>query len=492
LTRVRFGDHDTAVILVTKGVTNGFACDFEGGKGMETSSPAPGLTGRRFGRYELVAPLGRGGMGEVYAARHVDLGTRAAVKVIHSVAATDSDATRRVLKEGRATAAIRHPNVVAVLDVGTEQGTPYLVMELLEGEDLAQRLERDGPPALAEAIALLLPILAAVVAAHDAGIVHRDLKPSNVLLARRRDAVEPVVVDFGLSTWSDPPSDMSTSSDVVAGTPQYMAPERLRGMRGTEPSSDLYALGVIAYECLTGGTPFWSEDRYELMHAIMTAQTVPPSTLNPRVPPGLDGIVLRAMARDPAARFRSVREFGAALLPFASEPIRQRYAKEFGGDGLSTGGSGDGFAGTVRQELAPRRPRIMVPVAAAVVGTVAVVVALSSRGRSRAAEQRRLDELPAVERQVETTQETSAIATQPAPAATADRAISAATTADLSHNAPQSSPAGSSPVSPPSTMVPSPRRTSEPKATAPSSPNKPDASSERAVERGTANIPIIE
>jgi eukaryotic-like serine/threonine-protein kinase len=290
---------------------------------------------KHFGRYEVVRRLGRGAMGVVFEVRHEALGTRAAVKVLDC---TDATAVRRILREGRAAAAIRHPHVVTVLDVGTEGDRPYLVMELLEGEDLRERLSRVAPLSVAKTVDWMLPIVSAVAAAHDAGVVHRDLKPSNVLLARRRGGEEPVVVDFGISKQMDDSAGIATSSQGIPGTVQYMAPEQLRGLQIATPLSDQYALGVLLYECLTGGTPFCSEDQYELMHAIMTAPVVAPRALNPNVSEALDRIVLRAIARDSITRFPSVRALGAALLPFATEEARKKWMPEMAALSEASGG----------------------------------------------------------------------------------------------------------------------------------------------------------
>jgi len=278
----------------------------------------------RFGRYEAVRRLGRGAMGEVLEGRHVDLGTRVALKVLHGDAAGDPGALRRVVREGRALAAIRHPHVVTVLDVGVEGGRPFLVMELLEGEDLAKKLAREGPLPTAEAADCLVAVASAIAAAHVAAVVHRDLKPSNVFLARRPGGVEPVVVDFGISKLPPSEGDVATSAHAIAGTPLYMAPEQLRGFEATY-KSDQYALGVVLYESVTGSAPFFHEGHYELLHAIMTAPIVAPSVLNPQVPCALDAVILRALARDPAARFPSVQAFGCALLSFASESARHKW-----------------------------------------------------------------------------------------------------------------------------------------------------------------------
>jgi tRNA A-37 threonylcarbamoyl transferase component Bud32 len=284
----------------------------------------------RFGRYEVLRRLGGGGAAEVFEARHVELNKRVALKVTHPALVTNEKSVERVLREGRVATAIRHPHVVDVLDVGIEHHTPYLVMELLEGEDLADFLSRTGPLSVEEAAELLLPVVSGVCAVHRAGIVHRDLKPSNILLARRHRGVEPVVVDFGISkstvSYCEPP----TSSEGAVGTVPYMSPEQIRGASPVTPKCDQYALGVVLYECVTGGTPFWSDDRYELLHAIMTGPVVPPSQVNTMIPATFDTVILRALARDPKARFESAHALGEALWPFAGPRQREKWSAEFG------------------------------------------------------------------------------------------------------------------------------------------------------------------
>lgn len=281
---------------------------------------------RRFGRYEAARLLGRGAMGEVFEGRHVDLGTRVAIKVLHGVGTTRASTLRRAVREGRAVAAIAHPNIVSVLDVGVEDGLAYLVMELLHGTDLGKRLARDGAISLDEATDLVLPVCSALSAAHLAGIVHRDIKPSNIFLAQRHGRLEPTLIDFGISR-STLHGGESSSSDR-AGTPAYMAPEQLRGKEAT-PLTDQYALAVLLYECVTGSVPFVHEDPYELVHAIMTDSVVPPSDLNPQLPAALDAIVLRGLERRAAMRFDGLKAFGEALLAFASKQSQERWAEEF-------------------------------------------------------------------------------------------------------------------------------------------------------------------
>ena len=336
--------------------------------------------GARFGRYEVLRRLGRGGAAEVFEARHVELHKRVALKVTHPILVEDERSIERVLREGRAATAIHHPHVVDVVDVGIEHRRPYLVMELLEGEDVASHLARRGPLSVEETADLLLPVVSGVCAVHRAGIVHRDLKPSNILLARRHSGVEPVVVDFGISKWAEPRSEPATSSQRAAGTVPYMCPEQIRGSAEVTPTCDQYALGVILYECVTGGTPFWSDDRYELLHAIMTGPVVPPSQVNPLIPEAFDEVILRALARDPGARFASVHALGEALWPFTGAEQHAKWSIEFGpakapepGEPGETTSSPMAYARTALEAAGPRaRLRALGAIAGAIVGGGAV------------------------------------------------------------------------------------------------------------------------
>lgn len=269
-------------------------------------------------------------MGEVFEARHIDLGKPVAIKVMQLGLKQDDANVTRLLREGRAAAAIHHPNVVSILDVGTQEGVPYLVMEFLEGEDLAQLLLRDGPLSVAAAVDVILPVLAGLAAVHSAGIVHRDVKPSNIFLARRHRKIDPVLVDFGISRFVVPGPQMSTGSMGGAGTLHYMAPEQVVSAREVSAKSDQYAVGVMLYECVTGGTPFFGENPYEVLHAIVTAPLVPPTELNPNVPLAFSAVVDRALSRDPAHRFADVKGLAEALLPFASIVGRSHWAAETG------------------------------------------------------------------------------------------------------------------------------------------------------------------
>ena len=283
-------------------------------------------TSVRLGRYEVVSVLGRGGMGIVHECRHTVLGKTAAIKVLHPHLAQDSVAAARFLREGKIAARVRHPNVVEVFDVGEHEGVPYLVMELVEGDDLATHFRQRSPMSIAVVVDCVLGVLAGVAAAHEAGIVHRDLKPSNIRLsADHLGEPRPKVLDFGISkTTTDVfPSDL-TDTNTALGTTRYMAPEQLRSAKHADSRSDVYALGLVLYEGLTGRLPFDGSTIYEHVHSVLLGKIPPPRALRADIAPALEAIVLRALQHAPEARFSSAREFGQALADFASDPTRWR------------------------------------------------------------------------------------------------------------------------------------------------------------------------
>ena len=293
---------------------------------------SPPVAGTRLGPYRLLREVGKGAMATVYEAEHEKLGKRVALKTLHAHLAQDETAASRFLREGRAAAQIKSAHVVDVFDVGIQDGVPYLVMELLEGVDLAAWLRERRRMPLVEIADLMLPVLSAVAAAHDAGVIHRDLKPSNIFLAKQTGGeLRPTILDFGISKLThDIESDL-TASEVLLGTVHYMSPEQTRGARNASALSDVYAVGVMLFECATGRKPFSGASPYALMHAIVSAKVSAPSSLVPSLPAAFDQVVLHAMHRDPDRRIRSVRALGAALMPWASAPEKRRWAPEFGG-----------------------------------------------------------------------------------------------------------------------------------------------------------------
>ncbi len=268
-------------------------------------------------------------MGAVYEAVHRDLKKRVAIKVL-STAIAGEEVRQRFLREGEAASRIQHPNVVDVTDVGTEGYLNYLVMELLEGEDLAHRLLRQRVMSPLEIADLLLPVCAGLAVAHDEGVVHRDLKPENIFLVRQRHGgVEPKVLDFGISKLTGRDAVAMTGTLATFGTPYYMPPEQVRGARQADQRSDVYALGVVLYECLTGRRPFEGDNIYSMLHAIGAGEYPPPRTVKPGLPTEVEAVIVRAMQLEPANRFPTVRHLASALLAFASDKARVVWGETF-------------------------------------------------------------------------------------------------------------------------------------------------------------------
>jgi eukaryotic-like serine/threonine-protein kinase len=274
--------------------------------------------GERIGRYEILAPIGAGGMGEVYRARDPHLERSVAIKILTASRGATGPQLERFHREARAVARITHPHICTVHDVGQLDGVPFLVMELLEGETLAERLER-GPLSVDRALAFARQIAAALDAAHKRGVVHRDLKPSNVMLTG--GGVK--LLDFGLAKLWDIENEEApqrstqtlelTERGTVLGTIPYMAPEQVEG-RQTDARTDIFALGVTLYEMVAGHPPFEGRSRASLMAAILTADPQPLPSARSDVPAGVDRVVRRCLAKDPNERWQSAADLAAALL----------------------------------------------------------------------------------------------------------------------------------------------------------------------------------
>ncbi|AKF04625.1 serine/threonine protein kinase [Sandaracinus amylolyticus] len=264
------------------------------------------------GKYRLESPIGKGGMGAVWRATHLTLGRAVAVKMVLGDA-PPPETLQRFLREARSLASVRHRNVVDVIDFGEEHGRPFLVMECLDGESLAQRLERTPAPTLAEITEWIAGALGGLAAIHDAGLVHRDLKPANLFLARDADGVIPKVLDFGIARSSEAEGATITHSMQTLGTPHYMSPEQVRSAKKVDARSDLYAMGVILYQALTGRLPFDGPSATAVIAAIVTDDPERVATLRPDLPRGVAELVHRAMARDPSFRFPDARTMRQAL-----------------------------------------------------------------------------------------------------------------------------------------------------------------------------------
>ncbi len=277
------------------------------------------------GRYELVRQLGDGGMGSVYKAADTVLRRFVAIKLLHPTVAQRPAAVERFQREARAAAAIGHPNIIDILDFGVD-GRPYMVMEYLRGRALSQVLAVEGSLPIARAVSIAAHALAGLAAAHERGILHRDLKPANLMLVQRfGDKSFVKVCDFGFAALMGPASAEEaktlTPARTLVGTPAYAAPERLRGDDRRDPRVDLYSVGVVLFEMLAGRRPFEGETFRDLARAVKHDPPPRLTSLRPDVPPALDAIVQRALAKRPEERFANAGEFAAALVPFGGRTI---------------------------------------------------------------------------------------------------------------------------------------------------------------------------
>jgi serine/threonine-protein kinase len=277
-------------------------------------------------KYRLVRLLGEGAMGAVYEAEHTAIGKRVALKVLHDRYAGSAQAVARFEREARAAAAIGHENIVDVMDFGMHDGVPFLVMELLKGQTVAERLAATTTIEPRSACRIAAQVLSALASAHAAGSVHRDLKPANVLLVERGGRSDfPKLLDFGISKFRRPDSveRVTTQDGMLLGTPDYMAPEQWMGRRDIDHRADLFAVGVMLYEMLTGGLPYEGETQGELFLEVVKSETEPPrpSEIAPTAPPALDDIVLRAVRRNVDERFQTARDFVDALRPHGAEDV---------------------------------------------------------------------------------------------------------------------------------------------------------------------------
>lgn len=297
------------------------------------------------GKYRVERVLGEGGMGVVLAAVHLHLDQKVAIKVMQPEMVAHPEIVERFGREARAASKIQGPHVARVHDVGTlESGSPYMVMEYLEGEDLAGVLERRGPLPIEEAVGYLLEACEALAEAHAAGIVHRDLKPPNLFLAKQpgqRSIVK--VLDFGISKIKDPQSLALTRTATMMGTPHYMSPEQLTSSRDVDERSDVWALGVILYELVTAKRPYDADTMPEIVARILQNAPPAPSTFLPDAPPGFDEVITRCLRSSATDRYRNVAEFARALEPFADDAHRgsvATIARVLGGPSVAPQGPG--------------------------------------------------------------------------------------------------------------------------------------------------------
>src|SRR5262245_5222899 len=323
----------------------------------------PLSVGTHLGAYELRSVVGKGGMGEVYRARDTRLGRDVAIKVLSDAFASDDGRRQRFKREARAISSLNHPHICSLFDVGSQDGADYLVMELIEGESLDQRLLH-GPLAPREALQRAIEIADALGVAHRVGIVHRDLKPANVMLtvtgAKLLDFGVAMVSSSSLSTSGVTETAPLTEEGSLVGTLTYMAPEQIEG-RDVDARTDIFALGALLYEMVTGKRAFDGHSRANVIAAILKEDPLPLNGDTIAAPFGLDRVVRKCLAKNPDARWQTARDLRdelAWIAEYAASPDRQ-----------------DHGAGVARAVAAPRRGRLAWAIAA--VASIGLVAALA-------------------------------------------------------------------------------------------------------------------
>jgi len=324
------------------------------------------------GRYLIVRRIGEGGMGAVYEAKHTVIGKRVAVKVLLEKFHSNRDLVARLLQEARLASSIGHENIVDVTDFGTtDDGRSFVVMEFLEGEPLAQLVMREAPLPVERSLRIARQVASALGAAHAKGIYHRDVKPENVYLVRRGDADFVKVVDFGISKavkqgGEDPAESYRlTHTGLLLGTPLYMSPEQARGEDDLDHRVDVWALGVMLYECLTGEVPFHANNYLGIISQVLTRDAPPPSRLRPElgIPPAVETVVMRAMEKDRLKRYQTMAD------------LEHDLERLLAGD--QNIGAPVGAASTTPPELAPVEPSVLRRWRLAFVGSVVMAAGIA-------------------------------------------------------------------------------------------------------------------
>jgi len=298
-------------------------------------APPDPIIGMTIGNYQVRQKLGEGGMGSVYLAEHPHIGKKVALKVLHAEFSSNTDVVTRFFNEAKAVNDIGHPNIVDIVDYGvltngpTGDGLVYFIMEFLPGSTLSQLLQREAPLPAERALGIALQVADALSASHKANIVHRDLKPDNIILLQRgreRDFVK--LLDFGIAKLTgDQPGSSRTRTGLVMGTPAYMSPEQCEGRGNVDHRSDIYSLGIVLYEMITGQVPFYGEGYGEVLVQHLTRAPAPPSTIRGVIPPHVEQVILKALEKSPELRFPTMDEMSKAM----ADPVG--YVESHGGIG---------------------------------------------------------------------------------------------------------------------------------------------------------------
>jgi predicted Ser/Thr protein kinase len=349
-------------------------------------------------RFEIDSLLGQGGMARVYRGTDLVLGRRVAVKVLATNLVSDPQFVARFRLEAQAAASVSHPNLVSVFDTGSEGDVHFIVMEYVEGRTLDETLNAEGPLDSPRAVRIAEAVCSALAAAHARGIIHRDIKPANILL--QPDGVVKVM-DFGIAKSADAPS--LTNAGFVVGTAAYLSPEQARSLPA-DARSDIYSLGCVLYEMLTGVTPLTGETLVDIAHKLATEEPLPPSSVNPKVPAEIDRIVMRALAKNPADRYQSGLEMasdlgmtteamvGAVAWGTQAETVAAATGSSatvvIGGDAAPTNFMGEDTPAVPTAGIAPRQPwhkrRRLLLVTGVLLLVLGAILTLSSLGRRQA------------------------------------------------------------------------------------------------------------
>ena len=329
------------------------------------------------GKYELIEQLGFGAMASVWVARHRQLGSLMAIKLMHASLAASAELRTRFMCEGQQLVQVANPHVVRVHDCGVDGPHMYIAMELLTGEDLSARLRREGHVPLSEAAKIVSQVAAGLDSAHRAGVVHRDIKPANIFLCKRRGVVHAKLVDFGVAKSLVRDSGFKTVTGAILGSPKYISPEQLQGYT-VDSRSDLWGLAVVAYRAVTGEMPFRGGDFPPIATAILRDEVPRPSTIRPGLDPSVDAFFARALSRSPSDRFQSAGEFAREVGRLVARRGTGRPAELTGAPPLPQ----------LSTRRSPARPIVLPPrrvAPAAATTPVPTLASTTSRGAGRGA-----------------------------------------------------------------------------------------------------------